>query len=240
MTKKNTAPEEGKHPFTVEDHKELNRVNNEKKRTAVNDALGFPQGDQFDNDLTEILAGDSEEKGETVAIALIDCDQFYHINGDFGVEEGDRILIETGRYIKTRAPKDSVVYRIGGDEFGIIFKGMMEREDIFLFLNELKNDYDVKTPDGVQQSITIGMATAFVDASRCAELIRKADGALFRAKKSGRNKVAMAREEKMIPKTSHYTQDQLQRLTELAKREGVGEAILLREALDMLLKKYDI
>ena len=44
----------------------------------------------------------------------------------------------------------------------------------------------------------------------------------------------------MIPKTSHYTQDQLQRLTELSKREGVGEAILLREALDMLFKKYDI
>ena len=47
-------------------------------------------------------------------------------------------------------------------------------------------------------------------------------------------------EEKMVPKTSHYTRDQLQRLGKLSKREGVGEAILLREALDMLLKKYDI
>lgn len=44
----------------------------------------------------------------------------------------------------------------------------------------------------------------------------------------------------MIPKTSHYTNDQLKSLTKLSKREGVGEAILLREALDMLLKKYDI
>ncbi|MBP5330984.1 MAG: diguanylate cyclase [Lachnospiraceae bacterium] len=240
MAKKTTTSSETKRPFTVEDHKELNRINTEKKRTAVNDALGFPDGDRFENDLTEILAGDSEEIGETVAIALIDCDEFFHINGDFGIEEGDRILIETGLYIKKSIPKDSVVYRIGGDEFGIIFKGTMEREDIFLFLNDLKNDYDVKTPDGVKQSITIGMATAFVDASRCAELVRKADGALFRAKRSGRNKVAMAKEEKMIPKTSHYTQDQLQRLTELAKKEGIGEAILLREALDMLFKKYDI
>ena len=98
----------------------------------------------------------------------------------------------------------------------------------------------MKTPDGVQQTITIGMATAFEDANRCAELIRKADGALYRAKVAGGNKVTMAKEEKMVPKTSHFTQDQLQRLAKLSKREGVGEAILLREGLDLLLKKYDI
>jgi hypothetical protein len=43
----------------------------------------------------------------------------------------------------------------------------------------------------------------------------------------------------MITKTSHYTYEQLQRLAELAKKEGMGEAILLREGLDDLLKKYD-
>ena len=68
--------------------------------------------------------------------------------------------------------------------------------------------------------------------------MRKAESAMFRVKYAGRNKVALAREEKMVPKTSHYTADQLRRLTALSKREGVGEAILLREALDMLLKKY--
>ncbi|MBO4679264.1 MAG: diguanylate cyclase [Lachnospiraceae bacterium] len=235
MAKTNKA-EEAPRPITVDDHKKLNN----KKNNPVNEVLKFPLGDKFDEDLTEILEGDSEERGETVAIALIDCDEFLHINTDFGSQEGDRVLIETGKFIKEKAPKDSTVYRIGGDEFGIIFKGFMEREDIFLFLNDLKNEIDVRTPDGVKQTVTIGMATAFVDANRTAELIRKADGALFRAKVNGRNKVAMAREEKMIPKTSHYTQDQLQRLSKLSNREGIGEAFLLREALDMLLKKYDV
>ncbi len=232
--------EENRHPRTVEDHRELNRVHIAKKTTAVSDALKFPNGDQFDTDLTEIFAGDAESSGEIIAIALIDCDKFDHINHDFGSDEGDRVLIEAGAYIRDSLPEGAKVYRIGGDEFAILFRGSMEREDIFLFLNSLKDGYAVKTPDGVRQTITVGMATAFEDASRTPELIRKADSALFRAKVSGGNRVALAKEEKMVPKTSHYTQDQLQRLSRAAKQEGIGEAILLREALDMLLKKYDV
>lgn len=221
-SKENAAKSTGKKPFTVDE------------------VLKLPKEEAFEKDLTEILDSDAESDGETVVIALIDFDEFMHINTDFGREVGDRVLIETGRYIKEKAPKTARVYRMGGDEFGMIFKGTMEREDIFLFLNELKSNFPVKTPDGASHTVTIGMATAFLDASRYAELVRKADGALYRAKINGRNRVAMAKEEKMIPKTSHYTQDQLQRLNKLSKREDIGEAILLREALDMLLKKYDI
>ena len=221
-------------PITVEDHKELARRHAERKVSAVNDALQFPNGEAFEEDLNAILNSDAEANGEIAAIALLDCDKFDHINKDFGTDEGDRILIEAGKYIRDNLPEGAKVYRIGGDEFAILFRGTLEREEIFLLLNDLKNNYAVQTPDGVRQTITVGMATAFEDANRCAELIRKADGALFRAK------VSMAKEEKMVPKTSHFTQDQLQRLAKLAKREGVGEAILLREGLDLLLKKYDI
>ena len=237
---KDNRNEEAFRPITVEDHKELSRRQAERKITAVNDALQFPDGTKFEEDLTALLDGGTENSGEIVAIALIDCDQFDHINHDFGPAEGDRVLIEAGKYLQASLPEGARVYRIGGDEFAILFCGTQEREEIFLFLNELKNNYSVTTSDGVRQTITIGMATAIEDANRCTELIRKADSALYRAKAGGRNKIAMAKEEKMVPKTSHYTQDQLQRLTKLAKREGVGEAILLREALDKLLKKYDI
>ena len=231
---------ENSRPVTVEEHKALNRVHAQRKTTAVSDVLQFPDGDQFEADLTEIFAGDAESSGEIIAIALIDCDRFDHINHDFGVEEGDRVLIEAGKYVQANLPEGAKVYRIGGDEFAVLFRGDMEREDIFLFLNDLRNNYAVTTPDGVRQTFTVGLATAFEDASRTPELIRKADSALFRAKVAGGNRVALAKEEKMVPKTSHYTQDQLQRLSRAAKQEGIGEAILLREALDMLLKKYDV
>ena len=207
---------------------------------AVNQALNLPMGDRFEQDLIGLMSVENAEGGESIVIALIDLDHFLHVNEDFGRDAGDKVLIDTGMFIRSRLPECATLYRIGGDEFGVIFHGDMEKEDVFLCLEELRRDYPVVLPDGEAQSISVGMAVAFEDANRCQELVRKAESAMFRAKYSGRNRVAMAREEKMVPKTSPYTQDELKRLAKLAKREGIGEAILLREALDMLLKKYDI
>jgi len=69
---------------------------------------------------------------------------------------------------------------------------------------------------------------------------RAADQALYLAKETGRNKVALPlADSRMITKTSHYTATQLERLAHLAKTVKRNEAALLREALDDLLKKYN-
>lgn len=211
-----------------------------KKENAVDQALCFPNGDEFEARLNELMNALDAESGDPILISFIDCDQFMHVNTDFGHEIGDQVLIRTGEHIKNALPDCATIYRIGGDEFGVLFHGDIEKEEAFLLLEQIRATYHVTLPDGEAMSISIGLAAAFEDASRPQELLRKADSAMFRAKFAGRNKVALAREEKMVPKTSHYTSDQLKRLTKLSKREGIGEAILLREALDMLLKKYDI
>ena len=77
-----TSKNEKMRPITAEEHKALGRIHAEKKIAAVNDALQFPIGDAFDEELTGILNSDAEANGEVVAIALIDCDRFDHINKD--------------------------------------------------------------------------------------------------------------------------------------------------------------
>ena len=89
-------------------------------------------------------------------------------------------------------------------------------------------------------TISAGVAAFSVDGRSMSELLRKADQALYRAKVGGRNKARLAYEEKMVPKTSHFPQTQLERLTKLASEHGVGESELLREALDDLLVKYGV
>ncbi len=207
------------------------------KTNKVNEVLKFQDGAAFEEKLTGILASESNENA---VIALLDVDMFLHVNDDFGYEVGDQVLISLGQYLQAGLEGKGEIFRISGDEFGILFGTEMEKEDAFLLMEQLRRGLDIKLPDGEQITISCGIAAAFEDANRYQELFRKAESAMFRVKYAGRNKVALCREEKMVPKTSHYTSDQLKRLTKLSKREGIGEAILLREALDMLLKRYDV
>ena len=211
---------------------------NKAHHNHVNEVLGYPIGNAFEQDLASLV--DGGDCGSPVIIAVFDFDHFKDINDTFGKDEGDRVLITVCQHIEAGLPDGARMYRFGGDEFGIIFNCGMEREEVFLLLESLRKTLDITQPDGSKSTISIGIATAFEDATRVPELIRKAEGALYRAKVNGRNKVALARDEKMVPKTSHYTTDQLNALSKLSKAEGIGEAVLLREALDMLLKKYDI
>lgn len=208
--------------------------------SKVDEALGTVEGVSFEEKLTELVKAEGAEEGDNIHIALIDLDQFMRVNTDFGFDVGDRVLIEAGKHIQKYLGDEGSFYRVGGDEFGIIFKGESEKEDVFLLMEKMRSEFDLKLPDGTQQTICIGIATAFENSNRPQEIMRMAESAMFRVKYAGRNKVGLAREEKMVPKTAHFTSDQLKRLNLLSKREGVGEAILLREAMDMLLKKYDV
>jgi predicted signal transduction protein with EAL and GGDEF domain len=89
-------------------------------------------------------------------------------------------------------------------------------------------------------SITGGVASFPIDGRTRSELIRKADQALYRAKQNRRNTIRLAYEERMVAKTAHFTQTQLERLSKLAEERKAGEAKLLREALDDLLSKYGL
>jgi PleD family two-component response regulator len=151
------------------------------------------------------------------------------------------VLQSIAKEIKSWLPGDQMqVFRLGGDEFAVVMPGT-EKEEAFLTLEQLRLRIQGLDKLGQLQpapTVSIGIASYPDDAGTRQELIRKADDALYRAKTTGRNKVGLAREEKKVPKTSHYTQGQLERLSTLSSREGVGEAELLREALDDLLKKY--
>ncbi len=209
-----------------------------QKTNAVNETLKLPLAEEFEQDIMALL--EQDDGVESVTIAAIDLDKFYKVNERLGFAEGDRMLIEAGSYLRKSLSEGARLYRYGGDTFTILFASGTEKEDAFLQMEEIRKAYPVVSLDGEKQTMSVGIASAPEDGARASELISKADGAMYRAKVNGRDRICLAREEKMVTKTSHYTVDQLQRLTKLSKREGLGEAVLLREALNALLKKYDV
>ena len=87
--------------------------------------------------------------------------------------------------------------------------------------------------------ISGGVAEYPSDGADWHEILRKADEALYRAKQLGRNRICLPASSQMVTKTSHFTQTQLEKLSDLARRANKSEAYLLREGLDDLLRKYD-
>jgi diguanylate cyclase (GGDEF)-like protein len=179
----------------------------------------------------------------SLSLAMLDIDNFLLINNQLGHAGGDIVLKGLAEILKQMGD-EVLLARYGGDEFAILFPNT-EREQAFLKLERVRAEVEGRTgfSDGVstveiRMTLSAGIAAFPIDGNDANELMRKADGADYRAKVGGRNKIVLSYEERMAPKTSHFTLTQLERLAALAKEQDVGEAVLLREALDDLLVKY--
>ena len=185
------------------------------------------------------------EKGADFSCAKIDIDMLSGINRNYGHEAGDAFFKCVAKHLSAVFPAPCRLFRDARDEFDILLPGC-SKEEAFLraeqariLINREKLKFSPSKGPLPAQSVSIGISSFPDDGSRPADIIRRADSAVLRAKKNGRNQVCLAREEKLTPKTSHYTSAQLEKLSLIAEKEKVGEAVLLREALDDLLRKYD-
>lgn len=216
-----------------------------KPKSSQTDTLtGLLTRKSFQEKYTSLL-DKAKEKQIPLSLALIDIDKFLAINETYGHTAGDRVLETIALIIKEKTDDTILAARYGGDEFALLFPNT-EREQAFLTLEAIRatiNEQKITIDEKISLKgicVSGGLASFPIDGRSESELLRKADQALYRAKLTGRNKIRLAYEERMVPKTSHFTQTQLERLSKLAEELGTGEAELLREALDTLLTKYGV
>jgi diguanylate cyclase (GGDEF)-like protein len=215
-------------------------------RTRNDELTGMLNRLEFKERFSELLANAKANAQEApLSLVLLDVDRFSNINEQFGHLTGDNLLIEIAKVIRAHAGENVLASRYGGDEFAIIFLGD-EREQAFLKIEQVRQELSqvelTASKDNKIRGVFIsgGLASFPMDGRTESELFRKADQALYRAKKSGRKQIRLAYNERMVPKTTHYTMTQLERLSNLAEERGVNEADLLREAMDDFLTKYGV
>ncbi len=156
---------------------------------------GLPNRRHLDRRLEEWFGG-----AQPIALAMIDVDHFKAYNDSLGHPAGDECLREIGAALNSISARgDVLAARYGGEEFTVAARGADELEARRLALRivktvralELRHPGRADGLDIVTVSVGVGLSSARTGASK-AELFAAADGALYEAKRRGRNRYVYA------------------------------------------------
>lgn len=166
----------------------------ETRRLVQEDALtGTLNRRGMETVLTREIARVKRTKGN-LTIAMLDIDHFKKINDKHGHDAGDQALVHLASALKAVVREADAVVRFGGEEFVLIFPDTAVTACQFI-LGRLK-DLLHKNPfvyEGNQLKLAFSGGIAQLKSNEnCQVLIMRADGALYEAKRSGRNRIVVA------------------------------------------------
>lgn len=119
------------------------------------------------------------------AVFAIDVDSFKTINDTYGHQAGDRALVELANSLSSVLRSADELYRVGGDEFAAVVDVQLGDEALGVA------ERLVEAAHHVRQTISVGVAIHHAGETS-ADTLRRADAALYVAKRSGRDRVRMA------------------------------------------------
>ncbi|QCR33073.1 sensor domain-containing diguanylate cyclase [Lysinibacillus sp. SGAir0095] len=134
-------------------------------------------------------------QGKMYSVIMLDIDHFKSINDTYGHAVGDDVLKFLSIQMRTTVREQDLCCRYGGEEFIILLPetGVEEAYDIAEHLR--KNVEGTTSPIGKTVTFSAGIAGFPKQAGNSKKLIEVADNALYEAKKLGRNRVVIAKEE---------------------------------------------
>jgi diguanylate cyclase (GGDEF)-like protein len=131
----------------------------------------------------------AERYDNILSIVMADLDHFKNINDTYGHDAGDRVLKAIGKFLQQNIRDVDMVARYGGEEFVIMIPEAANDAAHILSERLRKQMSELKIEDLPPITISLGIATYPFDGSDLADLIKKADAAMYAAKRDGRNRV---------------------------------------------------
>jgi diguanylate cyclase (GGDEF)-like protein len=127
--------------------------------------------------------------GEALSLALLDLDHFKDVNDRFGHRAGDEALRDTARLLLKHSRSFSVVTRYGGDEFAIILVNTAQAGAL-TYAERVRSVVEDHAFHHGAVTVSLGVASLPDEGGSVDDLIVAADGALYDAKRLGRNRVS--------------------------------------------------
>ena len=137
--------------------------------------------------LERALAHARRQPDYSFAVMFLDLDRFKVINDSLGHQIGDRLLVEVADRLKGLLRSEDIVARLGGDEFVILSTDIREMQEITHVADRIHDEFQRGFDfDGqpVFTTTSIGIALSHAQYGDPEEILRDADTAMYRAKKS--------------------------------------------------------
>jgi diguanylate cyclase (GGDEF)-like protein len=139
-----------------------------------------------------------------IAVMFIDLDGFKEINDTFGHAVGDRVLSAVAARLRVQVRKLDLAARIGGDEFGMLLDGMRHFSDAAVVADRIIETLRRPIPMGdamitIGASVGVAVVETAADAPEPEELMRRADMAMYLAKRQGKNRFVVFDETARTP-----------------------------------------
>ena len=155
------------------------------------------------HDLDATLASEvsrADRYGRSLAVAMVDLDHFKEVNDSFGHSRGDEVLQAAATVMRNVLRSVDTIYRYGGEEFLVLMPETAAPAALDL-CERLRAAVSagVTLPDGRGLTVSVGVASFPEQAATPAALVAAADGALYRAKREGRDRVVAAVEPAPAP-----------------------------------------
>ena len=163
----------------------------EARNLARHDPLtGLPNRRFFAEKLDEYLR--SASATQPLAVLMLDLDGFKKVNDMHGHAVGDKALAEFASRVAALLRADSVLARIGGDEFAIVMPKIGSLDDPAHLARRIAAAFAepfLIDNMAAEFGVSVGIAIAPNDGTDLDELVRRADRALYRAKDAGRSSI---------------------------------------------------
>jgi diguanylate cyclase (GGDEF)-like protein len=155
---------------------------------ALHDSLtGLPNRTFLQRRLGAALDDVQAGRASGAAVMVLDLDGFKEVNDILGHEQGDLLLAEVGRRLKTAVGGAGTVVRLGGDEFAALLPDTADEQQALRVagraLRALEQPVVLDGLD-IEVSVSIGVALAPAHARDAAALLKRADVAMYEAKSS--------------------------------------------------------
>jgi diguanylate cyclase (GGDEF)-like protein len=174
---------------------ENERLHRTVKRQAITDELTQLANRRRFTETLAVEVRRAERFGDPLALVLADLDDFKQINDRFGHQTGDEVLRRFSDVLRENVRDFDLPVRYGGEEFAVLLPetGLDGAEQLARRLQSALLHLRLPETGGDKPPVTASFGVAAFPAARSAEeLLSAADGALYRAKAAGKNRVASA------------------------------------------------